>query len=166
MFGEMRAVARGLAAGVFGTGAMTAWQSLSTKLRPESDGESQPAGDHQDPWEQAPVPARVGRRAIEGVLQREVSPERIGVLTNVMHWGYGTGWGAVYGLLGRVVPGHSVRRGLLFGTAVWATSYLTLVPMGLYQPPWEYEPSELALDLSYHLVYGAGVAGASAALGS
>jgi hypothetical protein len=28
--------------------------------------------------------------------------------------------------------------------------------MGLYEPPWRYPPSQLALDLSYHLVYGAG----------
>ena len=27
--------------------------------------------------------------------------------------------------------------------------------MGLYDPPWKTPPAELALDLSYHLVYGA-----------
>jgi len=50
-----------------------------------------------------------------------------------------------------------LRDGLVFGTAVWAASYAQLVPMGLYQPPWKYEPSELALDWSYHGAYGAGV---------
>lgn len=44
----------------------------------------------------------------------------------------------------------------MFGTGVWLVSYLTLVPMGLYQPPWRYPPGELALDLSYHLAYGVG----------
>ncbi len=39
-------------------------------------------------------------------------------------------------------------------------SYVQLVPMGLYELPWKYPPKDLALDLSYHLVYGAGVAGA------
>ena len=34
---------------------------------------------------------------------------------------------------------------------------MTLVPMGLYEPPWKYSPSELGFDLSYHLAYGAGV---------
>jgi hypothetical protein len=36
--------------------------------------------------------------------------------------------------------------------------------MGLYAPPWTYPPGELALDLSYHLVYGTGVAAAYRAL--
>lgn len=32
--------------------------------------------------------------------------------------------------------------------------------MRLAPPVWEYPPTEMALDLSYHLVYGLGVAGA------
>jgi len=35
-----------------------------------------------------------------------------------------------------------------------------LVPIGLSKVPWEYPAKDSALDLSYHLVYGAGVAGA------
>lgn len=50
--------------------------------------------------------------------------------------------------------------GPLFGAGVWASSYLQLVPMGLYEPPWRYSPTLLANDLGYHLTYG--VAGASA----
>jgi hypothetical protein len=38
-------------------------------------------------------------------------------------------------------------------------SYVELVPMGLYELPWAYPAKDLALDLSYHLVYGAGLAG-------
>ena len=30
--------------------------------------------------------------------------------------------------------------------------------MGLYEPPWHYGPKTLAKELSYHLVYGLGVA--------
>ena len=33
-------------------------------------------------------------------------------------------------------------------------SYAQLVPMGIYEPPWKYPAKELALDLSYHIVYG------------
>jgi hypothetical protein len=36
--------------------------------------------------------------------------------------------------------------------------------MGIHQPPWKYAPSELAMDLSYHLVYGAGVGTGEAVL--
>jgi len=93
-----------------------------------------------------------------------MSPDLIPLLTNVMHWGYGTGWGTVYGIVtvGRHRSGSA--RGIGFGTAVWAMSYAQLVPMGLYEPPWTYQPAELALDLSYHLVYGIGAATALRAL--
>lgn len=151
----LEAVARGLAAGVAGTAAMTGWQALSARLW--SSDEEASAGAPDDPWAQASVPARLGRRVIEGVFEREVPPDKIGVLTNVMHWGYGTAWGAIYGLIEGSSPRHATRRGLAFGTGVWALSYAQLVPIGLYEPPWKYAPSELALDLSYHVAYGLGV---------
>jgi hypothetical protein len=50
-------------------------------------------------------------------------------------------------------------HGLIFGVGVWGLSYAQLVPMGLYEPPWKYPARELAKDVSYHLVYGLGVAG-------
>ena len=49
---------------------------------------------------------------------------------------------------------------------MWAASYAQLVPLGVYSPPWEYPPATLAEDLSYHVVYGVGVATAYSALGS
>jgi len=36
--------------------------------------------------------------------------------------------------------------------------------MGLYQPPWKYSAEEVAMDLSFHLVYGVGVGAGYAAL--
>ena len=155
-------VARGLVAGVLGTVAMTGWQELAARLQSSGgqDGQEQPS----DPWESAPVPAQVARKIGEGLFGLEVPAERIPLLTNVMHWSYGTGWGAIYGLAsGSARRRHALRRGALFGTLVWAMSYAQLVPVGLYAPPWTYPPQELALDLSYHVVYGLG-AGAGLAL--
>lgn len=157
----MGALARGLAAGVAGTALMTAWQEASKKLRSSGSSESQDeshleGGGPSDPWEQASVPAQVARRILAGVFDKEVAPARIGLLTNVTHWVYGTSWGAVYGLIQSTWRGRALTRGALFGTSVWVSSYLTLVPMGLYAPPWTYSPPEAALDISYHLAYGIG----------
>ena len=144
---------------------MTAWQEVSTKFQSsaEDGGQGgQPESRTQprpDPWEQASAPAQVGRKILEGVFDAEVPPERIGLLTNAMHWGYGLSWGALYGLIQETARGPALRDGLLFGAGVWAMSYVMLVPMGLYQPPWKYAPKELAMDLSYHVAYGAGVGG-------
>jgi len=151
------AVVRGAIAGVVGTALMTGWQTLAAKLQHSSE----PGADTAtppDPWEQASAPAKVAKRIGEGVFERDVPASLIPLLSNAMHWAYGTGWGPVYAI---ATSGHSTttaRRGLAFGVAVWAMSYAQLVPMGLYDPPWKYPPQELALDLSYHLVYGLGVA--------
>ncbi|MBV8431032.1 MAG: hypothetical protein JO244_07720 [Solirubrobacterales bacterium] len=169
--GLINRAARGLVAGVIGTTAMTAWQELSARL--QSAGKGSQAGDGgavgadgagaSDPWARASAPAQAGRLVL-GKLGYEVPSDKIGLLTNVMHWGYGIGWGAVYAaLMGNSARHHPLARGLAFGTSVWVMSYAQLVPMGIYRPPWDYPLPELALDLSYHLAYGAGV-GAGGAL--
>jgi hypothetical protein len=68
------------------------------------------------------------------------------------------GWGAVFGLVQGTARRNLLAHGLVFGTSVWAMSYVGLVPMGLYKPPWAYPAPEVAFDISYHVVYGVAVA--------
>ncbi len=134
------ALGRGLLAGVAGTAAMTVWQELLGRLRSHdstTSGDGRPS-EESDAWEGAPAPAQVAKRLLAGLFQREVGPEHIGLLTNVTHWTYGTAWGGAYGLLEGTLPAHPLAHGLVFGTGVWAMSYVQLVPMGLYEPPWKY----------------------------
>ena len=160
------AVARGLAAGAVGTACMTLAQELSARLQSsqsdDQQGDDQQGDDQQnrDAWAQASMPAKVARRISRGVFERDVPPERIPLLTNAVHWAYGTAWGAVYGLVQETFGGRPLRRGVAFATGVWAMSYVQLVPMGLYEPPWRYPRKDVAMELSYHLAYGLGVAGA------
>lgn len=155
-------IVRGIAAGVVGTGVMTLAQTLPAKLRPSNgaspDDEISQEQGQQDPWEQASAPAKVAKRISEGIFHHEVPPERIPLLTHGMHWSYGTGWGAVYGLAPGSAHAAPLRHGLLFGTAVWAMSYVQLVPMGLYELPWKYARKDIAMEVGYHLAYGLGVA--------
>ncbi|MEO8290347.1 MAG: hypothetical protein ABI649_05060 [Gaiellaceae bacterium] len=67
-------------------------------------------------------------------------------------------WVALYGVVQSSFPGKPQVRGPLFGLSVWAQSYATLVPLGLYKWPWHYRPGAIAKDLSYHLLYGTGTA--------
>lgn len=155
------AIGRGVAAGLAGTAAMTAWQEAAARLRRHTEPRMLRADE--DPWLRAPAPARLAKRVLEGVTGHEVPRERIPLLTNAVHWGYGTSLGAVYALAanGR----RPAPAGVAFGTGVWAFSYLTLVPLGLYDWPWRYSLRTIAKDVSYHLVYGTGTAAAFAALG-
>lgn len=163
----LAALARGIVAGAAGTGAMTGWQTLAMRVQSEGGGErsnGEAAAGDESAWEQASTPAKVAQRIAEGVFHAHIPARWIPAVTQAMHWAYGTGWGAVYGVLRDRADARGLREGLGWGTAVWTMSYVQLVPMGLYQPPWKYPPQELALDLSYHLVYGAAVATAYRAL--
>lgn len=147
------AVARGLATGVVATGVMTIAQELVAKLQSSGGGGG---GDEPPSWDDASAPAEVGRRIIEGVFQKDAPPEMIPTLTNAMHWGYGVGWGAAFGLVQGTVRHRALGNGLGFGMAVWGASYLQLIPMGLYEPPWKYGVQALATEGGFHLAYGLG----------
>jgi hypothetical protein len=105
-------------------------------------------------WADAPAPAQVGRRLVEGVFQRQLPDARAALVNNVTHWGYGILGGAPYGLLAGSLRRPRVGYGAAFGTGVWATSYAVLPATGLYQPITQYDKVTLAKDLASHLVYG------------
>jgi uncharacterized membrane protein YagU involved in acid resistance len=149
---------RGVVAGVVGTAFMTAWQEIVAHFRRHSMPKVMRQEENADPWEKAPAPAQVGRLFVKGVLKRDVPPARIPLFTNAVHWMFGTAMGGAYGLLHGTLRRRPALDGPLFGLGVWAQSYATLVPMGLYKPPWAYPAKTIAKDISYHLVYGAGTA--------
>jgi hypothetical protein len=145
----LAAVGRGLLAGAAGTTAMTAVQLAYLKAKGQ---------------EPSTTPAQVGKRLIEGVLQREVPESRMGLLNNAMHFLYGTSWAAIYGLAQESLHLPTFRHGILFGTLVWSASLVELPAMKLAPPVWEYAPATLASDVGFHLVYGSAVAAAHRAL--
>jgi hypothetical protein len=149
---------RGVAAGLVGTAFMTAWQEIVAHFRRHAMPKVMREGENTDPWEKAPAPAQVGRLFVKGVLKRDVPPARIPLFTNAVHWIFGTMMGGAYGLLHGTLRRRATLDGPAFGLSVWAQSYATLVPLGLYKPPWHYPAKTIAKDISYHLVYGAGTA--------
>jgi hypothetical protein len=152
------ALARGLVAGVAGTAAMTAYQLALAKVRGQPLTTQVPRR-----WADAPAPAQVGKRLADAV-GRKVTLQDVPTLATAVHWTTGIAWGAGYGLVQGTLEAPPLVAGLGYGTGVWASSYAQLVPLGIYKPPWEYPAPTLALDLSYHLVYGLGAAAAYAAL--
>ena len=140
---------RGLAAGAAGTAAMTAAQTIYYKASGVVPSE---------------IPGRVAKRIIGGVFHRPVDERWTGALNNAMHWSYGTGWGGVYGLIKGSLKAPALSAGAVFGAAVWGVSLLQLPAMQLARPIWEMPPSEVARDLSFHVIYGLTTAGAYAAL--
>jgi len=155
----LRAVIQGLAAGVLGNAVFTGYQLLKSRNAQEPEGEADPPED----WSETPEPAQVGQRVAAGVFRRPVGLEHAGVVKNVVHWAYGSSWGAVYALIEESV-GQPVVSGVALTSAVMAADYTMLPAMKLYDPPWEYGAPTLARDFASHLVHGLAIAAAYRAL--
>src|SRR3954469_2312727 len=55
-------------------------------------------------WDDAPAPAKGGRRFVETVTRRPLSPRWARTVNNVTHWGYGASAGAPFGVLADQSP--------------------------------------------------------------
>lgn len=135
------AVGKGLAAGLLGTAAMTVSSTLEMKLtgRGSSDTPAQAAGK------------------VLGVQPRdEVGKQRF---SQIAHWGYGTAWGAVRGLLEEAgIRGPAA--GVVHFLMVWGAAQAMLPGLGVAPPATEWSAEELATDLLHHAVYAAATSAA------
>lgn len=155
------AVARGLLAAAAGTVAMDTL--LFARYR-RGGGESGVAAwefsSGVSDWDQAPAPAQVGKRLVEGLFARQLPARRAALVNNITHWAFGILGGLQYGIVVGSLSTPRVIYGLPFGASVWGAGYVVLPAAGLYQPIWEYDRKTLAKDLSAHLVYGLATASA------
>lgn len=141
------AVGRGLLAGLLGTAAMT----VSTRI--EMNARKRPASS---------APVQAVERSLGVQPTDEQARERFSA---VVHWSYGTSWGAVRGLIGAAGiagPGAAVLHFLL----VWGAELVTLPALDVARPPWEWGSEELAVDMVHHGVYATTTSLAYAALAS
>jgi hypothetical protein len=149
------AIARGLIAAAVGTAAMDLL--LFWRYRRDSGEDDFLTWEFSSglsSWEQAPAPAQVGKRLVEGLFQIELPAEQAPLVNNITHWGYGIMGGASYGIVAGSLARPRVVYGIPFGATVWASSYVILPLAHLYEPIWKYDLETLANDLSAHLVYG------------
>jgi hypothetical protein len=153
-------VARGIGASALGTLAM---DTLLYRRYHDAGGRSTflawESSDGVSSWEDAAAPALAGKRVLERLTGREVPPRYARLINNVMHWGFGLATGAGYGLV-MASQRPRVWYGVPFGAAVWASGYVVLPLLGVYQPIWKYDRETLEKDLGAHLVFGSATAAA------
>jgi len=104
-------------------------------------------------FEEAPAPARTAK-AVADIMGVELSNSSARALNNAVHWITGIGWGKAHGLVTSAASGPNPLGGLATAVVAWATSYVVLPRLGVYEKMSEYEPDVLWQDLSAHLVYG------------
>jgi hypothetical protein len=129
------AIGDGLVAGLLGTAAMTVSSTIEARLRRRAA---------------STAPARatakaLGIRAFDSDLARAR-------FNDLSHWGYGTGWGVVRGVLGTsgMRPGRATAA---HGAAVWGSAAVTLPALDVAPPFVFWGRKEIAIDLFHHTVY-------------
>jgi hypothetical protein len=128
-------IGKGLVAGFAGTAAMTVSSTLEARLRGRAP---------------STAPARATAKAL-GIASFEdaVAEARWGDLS---HWGYGTGWGVVRGLL--EAAGLPPRKATAaHGAAVWGSAQVTLPALDIAPPAIFWPKQEIAIDAFHHTVY-------------
>jgi hypothetical protein len=73
---------------------------------------------------------------------------------DLSHWGYGTGWGVVRGLLGaaRLSPRAATAA---HGAAIYGAAQVTLPALDIAPPAIFWPKQEIAIDAFHHAVYAA-----------
>ena len=133
-------VGKGLFAGAIGTAAMTVSSTLEMKARGHAAGNA-------------------GK--VLGVGPKDEAGEAR--FSNLVHWGYGTSWGAVRGLIGATgLEGKEATAAHLL--AVWGAEQTMLPALGVTPPFWQWGAKEVAIDAFHHLVYVGATGVAYAAL--
>jgi hypothetical protein len=130
-------IGRGLVAGLAGTAAMTVSSTLEARLRGRAP---------------SSAPARATAKVL-GIKEFEdgVAEARFNDLS---HWGYGTGWGVVRGLL--ATAGLSPKAATIaHGAAVYGAAQVTLPALEIAPPSIFWGKEEIAIDAFHHAVYAA-----------
>ena len=128
-------IGTGLLAGFAGTAAMTASSTLEARLRGRSA---------------SSAPARATAKAL-GIAEFE--DERAKARFNdLSHWGYGTAWGVVRGLLSwlGMPPGRATAA---HGAAIYGAAQITLPALDIVPPAIFWPKQEIAIDAFHHAVY-------------
>ncbi len=133
--GEIAAAfGKGLFAGVAGTAAMTISSTLEAKLRGRGA---------------STAPAQAAAKVL-GI--EPIDEEAMARFSNIVHWGYGTAWGGVRGLLtaaGLSGPASTAAHlGLL-----WGSEQVMLPALEVAPPLPEMGLKEASVDALHHFVY-------------
>jgi hypothetical protein len=141
------AIGKGLIAGFVGTAAMTLSSTLEARLRGRAP---------------SSAPARATAKVL-GI--KEFEDDRAQArFSDLSHWGYGTGWGVLRGLLGATgMPARTAT--VAHGAAVWGSAQVTLPALEVAPPAIFWGADEVAIDAFHHAVYAVATGLAHEAIG-
>jgi hypothetical protein len=128
-------IGNGVLAGAAGTAAMTLSSTLEAKLRGR-------------PYSTAPAKAAARALGIE-TFEDGAAYARF---SNLVHWGYGTGWGIARSALRTAGLGPRLATPAHFAV-LWGSALYTLPKYEVAPPVTEWRSDDVAIDIFHHLVY-------------
>jgi hypothetical protein len=129
------ALGKGLVAGAAGTAAMTVSSTAEARLRKRAA---------------STAPADATAKVLG--IERFTSPAAYERFSTLAHWGYGTGWGAVRGLLAAAGLGP-VPATAAHAAAVYGNEQVMLPALDVAPPFWLWGRKEVGIDAFHHAVY-------------
>src|SRR3954453_18785131 len=128
-------IGRGIVAGVVGTAAMTVSSTIEARVR-------------RRPASTAPADASAKVLGIAGFTDAGAKNR----FSNLVHWGYGTGWGVVHALLATAGLRPAAATSAT-GAAIWGNEQVMLPALDVAPPVFMWPRQEVAIDAWHHLVY-------------
>jgi uncharacterized membrane protein YagU involved in acid resistance len=139
----------GLAATIVMTQFQNGWTKVAERSNPASD-ENQKSQGQDDP-----STVKMADRVFEIATGKHLSKEEKPFAGKLVHYGFGTLSGVVYGLLSEFVPKARAGFGSTFGSALFVGVDEIGVPLaGFSKPPSEYPAKVHLYTFASHLVYG------------
>lgn len=138
----LRGVAAGIVAGLVASLAMDGFQKLWAKAVP------MPAGGDD------PATVKVAQKASRAVTGEYFGKDDKAAAGQWVHYLFGAGLGAAYGLLAEYRPGVTRGFGSVLSTGALLLDEVAVPAAGLSGPPSETPPVTHAYALASHLVFG------------
>jgi uncharacterized membrane protein YagU involved in acid resistance len=124
---------------------MTKFQTAAMKLMKSSDGGTK----------EKPSTVKVADFVSEQVTDHKVPRKRQNLAGNIVHYGFGTSMGILFGLLNDRRDEKHILSGIAFGAGVWLFADNVMLPLlGIAKSPFKIALKDHAYALSAHLVYG------------
>lgn len=146
----LRDAVHGTVAGIVGTVVMEQAGALLYRFEKPEKKKQEEAIRKESPYD------TMARRITEDLLHIKLGDEDRAMLGQLLHWGYGAGWGALYGVLRNRLPALRAVAGVPFGILFFLigdealNTFLKLTP-----PPQAYPIDAHVRGLVAHIVYTA-----------
>jgi uncharacterized membrane protein YagU involved in acid resistance len=135
-------------AGLTATFLMTKFQEKAQQIETQIT-------DKKKSEEGTPSTVRLADKISQRVVHHPVQTQKKELAGNIVHYGFGTSLGILYGTLNEAKAAKDLFSGLAYGIIVWVIADNILVPlMGLSKGPFQKGVKDQAYALTSHLVYG------------